>query len=262
MPYRVRVYGDDIYVFEAMALKILRFDIAGAFIEQYDGFTEAITNFEVADNRLVLYLVGGFRSQYIAVLDTDSERFIGVYGDRTNTHDVLTRWGDSGGTARRGNSIFYVSPSETVVHVLDLDTRTTAEVSFNDAQFVQAGVDYTIRETDRPIWQEYYDHNSRNTGVFDLGPYVLIETENGDWTMRDGKRSDERRVSALHILSTDDGRQLDTIRLGKSFRDDYGKAILAGSSSGKVYYLSERSDTPGGPIRRIVSVFSLGPIVR
>ncbi len=75
MPMKVRSDGDNIYVWDAMGLKFLRYDIAGNYIDEYQ-YPSALKDFIPYEDEILVYTAGVRQDKLIDIYDTRSRTIV------------------------------------------------------------------------------------------------------------------------------------------------------------------------------------------
>ena len=75
MPMKVRSDGENIYVWDAMGLKFLRYDKDANFVDEYP-YPSALKDFILCEDKIVIYTAGIREDSLIDIYDTDSKTIV------------------------------------------------------------------------------------------------------------------------------------------------------------------------------------------
>ncbi len=253
-PHKIKSRGDTIFVWDENAVKFILYQENGLPLKEITGFSEAISNFIYFDNRFVLYLAGGRRAHFIAVYDVGKKSMVRTFGLRNSQHDMLMFYAGSGGLASRGDVVFYASPAENTIHLMNLKNFEEQSCLIRDSEFKveKKNLDFSSAATFEEM-KEYLFNNSRVCGLHILGKFIVAEIE-------DGRTDEQTRTTKLFIFDLQ-LNALDTITLNYAMREKLGSNVRCNDAE-HVYFVSESDEDEANDIQRTLTgwrIVSLEP---
>lgn len=251
-PYIVKAYNDTIVVWDAGSMKFIFYTKDGDPIKEITGFSEGISDFVCFNKKIVLYISGALRSHYIGIYDITKASFSRMFGLRNTEHDLLMFYAGSGGFDIKDHTLYYASPAEAVINIVNLETFNEKHFNVNDADFhVQKLEKNAFKEINPNKIMKYIFNNSRVVGIYILNRFIIAEIENGGI-------EDKTRETKIHVFDLD-YNPIDIIKLNYSAREKLGFNIQFAYGD-FVYFLYESSPDEGITIERTLYEYKISNI--
>lgn len=210
-PSEIYIKGNDVYVWDAGNLKILRYSLSGELVEEYGGFTRSASSFVIVDSLVVFNNSGGRSRDYITVYNMHNSNGASeleplyYFGIGMSVEDLVIGMLEGGEKISLNSSgdIYYVIPSFAGAHVIDGSmyierefvkySEINLDVSrsvFSDKDDIQRGI------VDGRVFK-YLATNDRVLGFYEINSGYVLLVESGDYPLEKNERvspEDERRL--------------------------------------------------------------------
>ncbi len=267
-PGSVRTVGDEIWVYDQNALKMIRYGRDGRHIGELAGINTAIRDFQVlpGGDLLAFYTPSGF-TDFVRLYDIQNQSILSRHGDEGVMHAVLMMLGSVGRIAISNDHVFYGSPIRPEVMSVRIDGTKGDRLLLDDREFAvddpgwDSIADVNAHMSDVP---EFLFTNSAFSGLLKTSDWIVAVTENGkhpaynlaeqfniEYTISE---SDRRRMK-IDVL-TPDLKLVDTFLLDPAFHDEYGVQLLAAHENQLVFF-SEGASHGGAELRRTLTFFKI-----
>lgn len=138
-PSLVRATDDRIAIWDESALKLMLFTHEGTGVDEWTGFSRALSNFQMVGDTVVTYGSGGIREEYIRAFDLSGGERTDVFstGSAPIEHTLLMMLEGSGSVSVSGDSVYYVSPASPYIYSANIagDAHSTDRLLVSDGDF-------------------------------------------------------------------------------------------------------------------------------
>lgn len=252
MPMKVRVYGDRIFVWDAMNLKFMQYDASGSFIGE-SSYTSAIKDFLPSGNKIVIYTAGAREQNIIDIYDIAEGA---VVKSLTKTSSVQRMFNSSGvyPMCIKDGMLYYMPCCEMDVYGFNLETGEDAGCLFHieSSSFKSGEIDdVEALLSNRKKLSGFYDEVSSVLMIMPVGNRFKVLTCEGEFYRESGIRKNDRRYYSLYEVDRK-GKVMDK----RCFPyDTFESRSAVDVSNGKLYFLKKTLDMAGGEESHILCVY-------
>ncbi|SEI94440.1 6-bladed beta-propeller protein [Cyclobacterium xiamenense] len=241
-PSIVRSDGKRVFVWCRTQLKLLIYDLHGKPIDEYKGYKKAVVDFLIKDEHILFYTSGGFDGPYVSKFKIGEHVSVDDFGFSTESHKLLAILACSGGMAEEKGKLFFSSPAELSITIVDLDDHESKIVTWNDPEFraielQESAIDIVNNNRNKMI--DLLNESSLVTGVFKIGKHIILKAEVGEYSPEDGKDGVSKKRFDKYYEIDENFEILKTYKEAKSFENNN---CLYQSYEGNLYYISIHSN--------------------
>lgn len=247
-PSTVRYNGDHLVVLDERDLSFLVFDESGTGVEEWNGFSTAMSDFQVQEDVLSAYTNGSFEHLVMVVDRANSDTTL--YASGSMLHSAILSLNGTGKIGARGSEVFYAYPDKAELHRVDIRSGKEVVVLLDDPDFRADQSRLPVDDFDKlnealfdGTLIDYLSNNSVVYGVVALKDYVVVQIE--DKTERKTETSNGR-VTKYFVLDYD-LNPIDHFILGHEVRSAVGDYHL-GSYGNSLLFAHALSNSDGSSI--------------
>lgn len=179
-PNIIKVFDNQIYVWDSDNLKLIIYNKNGDYVSQYGNFAKAIKDFVIYDNFICFYYAGG-HSNIIGIYDLPNQKFIHQGIKASQEHILLNVNNCAGGLIIDENFLVYFSADELTLNSLNLNDFESINKTILDNEFkvasIQSANDIINNSPNKMI--EYLMENSFVRDVYQTDKEYIIHYEIG-----------------------------------------------------------------------------------
>lgn len=204
-PSIVKGYNEDIFIWCSMYTKLFVFDKYGNPINEYQ-FDNAIQNFEVNDNYIFFYTVGGFvNRKIIEIYDISSEKIVQEIGNKSNKQLLLDHNGISGAMTLHENNLFFSLNHNPFIYRIDVRDFSKSTYQISDPEFNAIDEDITPEDVQKdPMGTiKHIVGSDMITGMFWVDGSLIVVAEIGEIEMNELNYQDfSKRMHRYYVLDS------------------------------------------------------------
>lgn len=209
MPMAVRAYGNVIYVWSAMSLKFIAYDLDGHFMAEYP-YASALHDFMPGEGKLFIY-AAGIRKENVIDIYSLKTKMVDTSLTKASENHKLVSWFAVTPMCVSGDVLYYMSRDGLKVYRYDLNASEGPEevCEFESGSFRIPDVRETkLVNSHRGNKDKYLNESSFVLQIVPVDKeHFKVMTSEGSFR-REGKRlnDDERYFSIYNVSAEKSGR--------------------------------------------------------
>ena len=230
MPMIVRTDGNLIYVWSAMNMRFVVYDIKGNFIKYYS-YKSAIRDFLPARDCIFIYPAGLKDDHIVEIYDTASMEVSESIGTPTFAHKVLLGWMSAAPLCYKDGDLYFLPMDKLSVMKYSCNRAGSELVaSLYSDTFKVESIDSELDNNKQSL---YRYANSYTLMLFNRDDRFYILTSEGKYIKDGDMLSDENRFCSLYRIAGKTGERIMSFTMG-SFA--YGNLLSV--YDGNLYFIA------------------------
>lgn len=247
-PRNIFTQDNKLFIWDASSLKLIEYDENLSFIREYKELTSyAVSDFIVHEDLFFSQSSGTINgpSIYGTSMEVKNGSINYEYGNKTQAEILFMRIQGNGDIEKDSEYIYYVTPDETILNIIELDTyeKIEVEISFSDFTTPTITNAVDIITTERNTLPEIFSNSSFITNVYPLDDFIVVEAQTG--TMNVGFEN----TASLHNNPYED-RNIELAIFNKNFEQidliildepEMFSSLIRAHEKNNIYFLFKNS---------------------
>ncbi len=176
-PFRLSAFKDTLAVWDSRTRRFTLINFSsGKVYSTIDGFRQAIDDFVLTKNYLVLYTTVGFQANLVRFYDLAKGRFVEAVGRISTELRALRRLdGQAGWIAEWQGRVYYVRPDKKTVWWIDLTDFSKGDFQIDDSKFVDTPFGGSL--SSRDDLSSYMSGRSAVVGILGSDNFLVVQIQ-------------------------------------------------------------------------------------
>lgn len=230
MPQVVRSDGESIYVWSAMTMKFLQYDVRGNLLGEY-GYASALRDFVPAGDNLVIYASGIMNQSIVNIYDKSDGSVRKCLYPASPEHKTISAWLSTAPLLYEGKDVYAVPQDRMDLLHIDESGETDLLSSVHSETFKVS--EYKLTEGgSREKEIEYLYSNPYTVALLKKGECFYLLASEGKYDDRAGRIDDSHRYYAIYRFNKKGGEKCAVFSM-----ESIGYSNLVSQYADDIYYI-------------------------